>query len=108
MEFPPLQANSRNGNKRQVTTRSAVLSRIYQLPVTAVLRAPEAAFPSLRSRFRHRHHATDAVMAPDILFNTGTLQRTYNLSAFITCFQVFTAVVYQMVILFQVSAACIC
>jgi hypothetical protein len=47
-------------------------------------------------------------MAPDILFNTGTLQRKYNLTAFVTCFQVFMAVVYQMVILFEVSAACSC
>jgi len=54
MEFSPLQVNSTNGREWQVTNRSAVLSRIYQLPVTAVLQAPEAAFPSLGCRFRHR------------------------------------------------------
>jgi hypothetical protein len=41
-------------------------------------------------------------LAPDILFNAGTVQRKYSLTAFVTCFQVFTAVVYQMVILFEV------
>jgi hypothetical protein len=54
------------------------------------------------------HHTTGVVMAPDILFNTGTLRRKYDLTAFVTCFQVFTEVVYQMVILFEVSAACSC
>lgn len=53
----------------------------------------------LKLHFRHSavdfatvRHTTDAVMAPDILFNASTLQRKYNLTAFGTCFQVFTAI----------------
>ena len=91
-----------------MTTRSAVLSRIYQLPVTAVLQTLEAAFPSPRCRLRHRPSYDWRCYAPDILYNTGTVQIKYNLTDFVTCFQVLTVVVYQMVILFEVSAACSC
>jgi hypothetical protein len=41
---------------------------------------------------------------PDCLFNTGTLQRKYILTAVVTCLQVLTAVVDQMMTVFQVSA----
>jgi hypothetical protein len=47
-------------------------------------------------------------MAPDFLFNTGTLQRKYNLTSFMACFQVFTAAIKQMEVLFEVPAACSC
>jgi hypothetical protein len=54
------------------------------------------------------HHTADAVMVPDFLFNTGTLQRKCILTVFVTCFQVFRAVVNRMVISFEIFAACSC